>query len=320
VETIGNAISAMNAAAGGQTQVVAGVQVLGNDTSGMAAALDAVQWADVVVLAVGLDDSWEGEGLDRPDTSLPGVQEPFALKVLAAGKPTVLVMVNGGMISIDNLVAPAPAIVEAFYPSTQGAVALTSLLFGESNRFGRMPVTIYPASFAQTVDMNNMSMHTGPGRTYRYYTGEPLFAFGHGLSYTTFQVTCTNASSVWGVSITCTVANVGSRDGDDVVLLYHVVGDDIRAGVDHPVPIHALVDFDRVSVARGASATVSFEVGDRQLAITNADGLYVVYPGSHSLCVRDGGDADLWCTTVVVTEAVHADAVTQLRSPPAASH
>jgi beta-glucosidase len=265
----------------------------------MVAALDAVAWADIVVLAVGLDTTIETEALDRVNITLPGLQEPFALKVLAAGKPTVLLVVSGGVVAIDTLIAPAASIVQAFYPSMSSGAALATLLFGDANRFGRLPVTMYPGTYTAQVAMNNMSMEAGPGRTYRYYTGDALFPFGAGLSYTSFDVHCVNDTGDSGVQITCSVRNTG-RDGDEVLLLFHAVGDDIRREVDHPVPLRALVDFQRVAVGAGDNATVSFSVGPQQLLITNAAGNRVLYPGSHNVCVRDGGVTDLWCTTVVV--------------------
>jgi beta-D-xylosidase 4 len=97
-------------------------------------------------------------------------QELFALKVLSAGKPTAVVLVNGGALAIDNLIPSSPAIVEAFYPG-KNAQAVANALFGVTNRFGRLPYTMYPSAYVEQVDMNNMSMQAGPGRTYKFYTG-----------------------------------------------------------------------------------------------------------------------------------------------------
>ena len=91
-------------------------------------------------------------------------QESFALKILAAGKPCVVVLINGGALSIDSLVDPAPAIIEGFYPGFNGAQVLTSAIFGDVNEFGRLPYTIYPSAYASQVDMNNMSMQVGVQR------------------------------------------------------------------------------------------------------------------------------------------------------------
>ena len=89
---------------------------------------------------------------------LHSLQESFALKILASGKPCVVVLINGGAVSIDSLVEPAPAIIEGFYPGVNGAQVLASAIFGDVNEFGRLPYTIYPSVYASQVDMNNMSM------------------------------------------------------------------------------------------------------------------------------------------------------------------
>ena len=95
----------------------------------------------------------------------------------------------------------------------RGAEALALLLFGDVNRWGKLPITIYPAAYVTQVDMYNFDMSKPPGRTYKYYTGTPLFAFGTGLSYTTFGFTCDQSTA----SFACTVRNTGTRDGDEVV-------------------------------------------------------------------------------------------------------
>ena len=94
------------------------------------------------------------------------------------GKPTVLVLVNGGIIAIDNLTQTAPAILEAFMPGVHGAQAIAETVYGHNNPGGKLPVTIYPASYVDEVDFLDMSMTAGPGRSYRYYTGKPLYPFG----------------------------------------------------------------------------------------------------------------------------------------------
>merc|ERR1711959_658798 len=160
---------------------------------------------------LGNDRTQEHEGIDRPDISLPGMQEPFAKQVLALGKPTLLILSNGGAVAIDNLVEPSGAIIEAFNPAHM-APALAALIFGRENRWGKLPATIYPHSYTLEQPMTNYDMSKSPGRTYKYYTGKPLFEFGHGLSLTNFTVTCAQES---GLSFSCKVKNVGKLAGDD---------------------------------------------------------------------------------------------------------
>merc|ERR1712117_955742 len=124
---------------------------------------------------LGIDKPSEHEGIDRTDIALPGLQEYFARAILALDKPTVLVLTNGGALGIDELLerrsALPYAIVEAFNPSVSGARGLAANLFGLENRWGKLPVTIYPRSFIYEQDMANFDMTSGVGRTYRYYRG-----------------------------------------------------------------------------------------------------------------------------------------------------
>ena len=182
ITTIEEGIRAANV--GGVTTAADGVDINSNATAGIAAALELARGADVVVLALGIDKSIEKEGTDRDDTALPGLQEPFAKQVLALDKPTVLLLTNGGALAIDNLTSRARnetapyAIVEAFNPNVLGARAVGAALFGAANRWGKLPITIYPHSFIAEQQMSNYDMAKPPGRTYKYYTGEPLFPFG----------------------------------------------------------------------------------------------------------------------------------------------
>jgi len=271
--------------------VLAGVDVNSQRTDGIQPALDAVTKSDVVVLVLGIDFSIENEGIDRTNITLPGLQESFALQVLAIGKPTVLVLVNGGIVSIDKLVNGPQAIVEAFYPSVQGARALAQTLFGEQNRWGKLPVTIYPADYIKQVDIFNFDMSKPPGRTYRYYTGKPLWPFGWGLSLTTFDLACTEVKPV--AQYNCMVTNTGSLSGDEVVMVFHTVGDDIRNKVDHPVPIKHLVEFERVTVAAGQATQITFNLDQKALQLTNKSGDKVVYPGKHTLMFSRGYGQDV---------------------------
>lgn len=227
VTTIADAIARANT--GGHTTQAEGCDVNSNDTSKFADAIALVREADVAVLVLGNDRTIEHEGLDRPDIVLSGVQDAFAKAVLAVGKPTLLIMANGGALAIDDLVEHCDAIVEAFNPA-QNTPELAAQLFGDENRWGKLPVTIYPASFAKEKAMTDYDMSGGVGRTYRYYTGTPLFAFGHGLSLTSFDLACERKTEeeVWPITVSCLVNNTGRMDGDEVIQVYHEVGQDIH--------------------------------------------------------------------------------------------
>jgi beta-glucosidase len=195
------------------------------------AALDAAKGADVVVFVGGLTGDVEGEemkvsfpgfaGGDRTDLRLPASQEKLLEAIQATGKPVVLVLTTGSALAVDWAKQHVPAIVVAWYPGQRGGDAVADVLFGGTNPAGRLPVTFYKA--AQTLpafDDYNMR-----GRTYRYFEGEPLFPFGHGLSYTQFQysglrVDRARVADGDRMQVSVDVKNVGARAGDEVVQLY----------------------------------------------------------------------------------------------------
>ncbi|KAH8066024.1 xylan 1,4-beta-xylosidase [Aureococcus anophagefferens] len=233
----------------------AGCDVDGADDSRIAAAAAAAA-ADAVILAVGTTHAQEHEALDRSDTLLPGVQEKLALAVLAAAAEAsvsvVIVLCNGGIVSVDALLTTDAtiAVVEAFSPQSQGADALAALVFGRENRWGKLPVTVYGKDYAATTRITDMDFRN---RSYRYYEGAPLFAFGDGLSYTSFAHACACSSNV---ACACN-----------------------------------LVDFERVALEPGASARVAFEAIDASL--TTADGFRRVYAGGHELVFSRGNGRDV---------------------------
>lgn len=287
--TIKDALVSTNV--GGQVVVAKGVEVADNSTAGIAEALEAAKASDVVVLAMGNGRAIEHEGQDRTDTKLPGIQEDFILQVLALNKPTVLVLTNGGAVAIDRLMERAQgqtapyAIIEAFNPAVIGAKALAASLFGLENRWGKLPVTMYPHSYVQEQDMANYDMTVAPGRTYKYYNGTALYPFGYGLSLTSFALTCSQSEDA-PMSVTCTVSNTGDLQGDEVVQVYHSAAHIGR--VDHPVPSRALVDFSRVTVASHDQEELSFTITEEQLKIVNKQGVRTLYPGKHHIIFTRG--------------------------------
>jgi hypothetical protein len=173
-----------------------------------------------------------GEGFDRPDIRLPGLQLNLTLAVLATGKPVVIVLINGGVLGLEDITAlPGPmAIVEAFYPGESGGVPIAMALFGQANRWGKLPLTFYPTDITQQLVSGNMSMTAAPGRTYKFYTGPAVFPFGAGLSYTTFALSAADAGEAartvtvpspsaaaqLRAVFTVNVANTGDVTGDEV--------------------------------------------------------------------------------------------------------
>jgi beta-D-xylosidase 4 len=292
---------------GGTTAFARGVDLDSGDASGVDAARKLAASSDCIVLCIGIAKAQERETHDRRDTSLPGLQETFALQVIDSaplGAPVVIVLCNGGIVSIEALLEHAAAtgrrlaLVEAFNPGgQQGTRALASQLFGVTNRWGKLPSTIYPAGYAQTRRIEDMSF---VNRSYRYYTGEPTFWFGDGLSLTSFEhsgcacspaaTVATDARATASITCSCALRNTGKREGDEVLMVFHSVGDAIRTqiGAAFPVPRRRLVDFTRVSLGAGEATALHFSIPLASLAITDASGAAASYPGQHWLIFSRG--------------------------------
>ncbi|SFQ64610.1 glycoside hydrolase family 3 C-terminal domain-containing protein [Hymenobacter arizonensis] len=233
--------------------------------------LARVKDADAIVMVGGISPKLEGEemnvkvpgfsGGDRTTIGLPQVQTDL-LKVLhSSGKPVVLALMTGSAIATPWEAANLPAIVNTWYGGQAAGTALADVLFGDYNPAGRLPVTFY-RSETQLPPFDNYDMK---GRTYRYFTGEPLFPFGHGLSYTTFKYSNLKVLSkpVTGqpIRVSVDVQNTGARAGDEVVQLY------VRhPGASGRVARHALEGFRRLNLAPGARQTVQFTLTPRQLS------------------------------------------------------
>jgi beta-glucosidase len=176
-----------------------------------------------------------------------------------------------------------PAIVQAWYPGQAAGTAIADVLFGDYNPAGRLPVTFY-----QSVDqLPPFESYVMKGRTYRYFEGEPLYAFGHGLSYTSFGYgrlqLPESVPAGQGLTVSVEVENTGLRAGEEVVQLYLT---DVEADV--PVPRRTLAGFTRVSLQPGETQSVSFELGPRQLSLIDSDWNRVIVPGTFEVAVGGG--------------------------------
>lgn len=320
VPTIGASIAEVCASPRPDIEVLIaeGVGFVGSNTSGVAAALAAVAQADVVVLAVGYTNrDVEHEGADHNYTVLPPVQAQFAGQVLAAAKargvPVVMLLVNAGQIATDTLAPQPDALVEAFYPAF-GAPALARQLFGLTNRWGRLPYTVYESAFASDISLFDMNVSGSPGRTWRYYTGAPNYSFGDGLSFATFSLACSGGPSTLpatpslNVTIQCSSSFVGSpaglTSGDEILLAVHRVGSDVIAAVGgrHPVPRGSLRGFERLSLSAGGGAAESaFSLAAADFALVDNSGAAVLYPGTHFLEVRPRAPGAPFSLQVAIT-------------------
>ncbi|HEY9285075.1 MAG TPA: glycoside hydrolase family 3 C-terminal domain-containing protein [Pyrinomonadaceae bacterium] len=270
-------------------------------------AVRAAKDSDVVVMALGLAPSIEGEerdvklegfrGGDRTSLDLPKVQDDLLRAVHAAGKPVVLVIFSGGGVAVNWADREVPAIIQAWYPGEEGGAGLADVLFGDYNPAGRLPVTFYK-SVEQLPPFDDYRME---GKTYRYFRGDPLYPFGHGLSYTRFEYRDLRVKqSVRAgetVRVSAEVRNSGALAGDEVVQLYVTA-----AGVS--APVRALKGFGRVSLRAGESRRVTFALAPRDLALVNEAGKHVLEPGEFRITVggkQPGfkGSADARTTGVV---------------------
>ena len=287
---------------GAEAAVVKGCGIAGADKSGFAAAVAAVAKAETIVLALGADPTKEHESMDRLDVTLPAIQSELALVVLSAAKAAahskkvVLVLFNWGEISTEELLGPLDALLMAYMPHTSTAVA--EVLSGTVNPSAKLPYTVYPNNYTDNMDFLDMSLTAGLGRGYRFYKGEPLFAFGLGLSYSSFVFSA--SATVFGACATAAsggcasklysvqVSNRGPMAGSEVVQLYSSPIATSLGGWKAPLPKRKLIDFAKVAVAVGDSATVSFTVTDDMLRLTDVDGVRRLVPGRYNLAITDG--------------------------------
>jgi len=243
----------------------------------LAEAERAARQADAVVMFLGLTARLEGEemsvqidgfrGGDRTSIELPAAQQRLLERVVAVGKPTVLVLLNGSALAVNWVQANVPAIVEAWYPGQAGGNAIADVLFGDYNPGGRLPVTFYKS----VNDLPPFDDYRMAGRTYRFFTGEPLYPFGHGLSYTTFSYANLRASAdpvapSDTIVVRVDVTNSGKRAGDEVVQLYvRHVGSSVER------PNRDLRGYRRITLAPGETRTVEMPLAISSLAYWDAE-------------------------------------------------
>jgi beta-glucosidase len=249
----------------------------------------------VAVLVLGDRSGWleatTGEGRDRSSLALPGVQQPLLEAVAAAGVPVVLVLVNGRPLAVNWAAEHVPAIIEAWYPGQEGGDAIAGALFGDFNPGGRLPVTI-PRTEGQVPIYHYHKMGSGYQRpeanTLTEYTDfplTPLYPFGFGLSYTTFEysnlrLSASRVDSRGAVEVSCDVTNTGRVAGEEVVQLYLR---DREARVTRPV--QELAGFKRLGLEPGSACTVTFKVEMRQLGFYDRRMRFVVEPGNVDVMV-----------------------------------
>jgi beta-glucosidase len=257
------------------------------------AAIEAARNADVVVAVVGITSQLEGEempvteegfkGGDRTSLDLPKPEQALLEAVATAGKPMIVVLMNGSALVVNWAKDHANAIVDAWYSGEEGGAAIAETLSGKNNPAGRLPVTFYK-DVGQLPAFEDYSMK---GRTYRYFEGAPLYPFGYGLSYTTFHYDALKLpqSPVKAgdpVTAEVTVSNFGSVAGDEVAQLY------LKFPEVKGAPGKALRGFKRIHLDPGATATVRFDLRPRDLSIVTENGDPTIPAGKYTVTVGGG--------------------------------
>jgi beta-glucosidase len=255
-------------------------------------------------------------GGDRTSLDLPRVQQELMEKVVAAaaGKPVVLVLLSGSALALNWADQNVPAILEAWYPGEAAGTAVADVLFGNASPGGRLPITFY-RSLDQLPPFDDYSMKN---RSYRYFTGQPLYPFGHGLSYAQFKYSKLSVpkKAVAGapVAISVQVENEGGTEADEVVQVY-VSAAETKA----EAPLRALKGFQRLTLNPGEKRVVRFTLDERALSLVAADGQRVVAPGRFTIAVggkQPGltGTADAK-TTMVLTSALELTGAAKTLAP-----
>ncbi|KAI0162103.1 glycoside hydrolase superfamily [Xylariaceae sp. FL1272] len=315
-------------AAGFEVTNAQGTTITGTSTSGFSAAVNLAKGADATVYVGGIDTSIEAEDKDREQITWPGNQISLIqqLGVAAAGKPFIVVQM-GTMVDSTALVADGnvDSLLWAGYPGQSGGTAIVSVLTGDKAPAARLPVTQYPGDYVNQVPMTNMSLLSGignPGRTYKWYSKAPVFPFGHGLHYTTFNVSLpsnlsttfstaaltskdqnsggTNYTDLYPLtSIPVSVTNTGNTTSDYVVLAF-LKGEYGPA----PYPIKSLVSFTRLhDIKPGDTATGTLDIKIGSIARSDQAGALTLWPAKYQLVI-DVDDRAAWDFEITGSAAV----------------
>ncbi|HEX2855949.1 MAG TPA: glycoside hydrolase family 3 N-terminal domain-containing protein [Propionibacteriaceae bacterium] len=264
-----------------------GCPIVEPDRSGIEAAVDAAREADVAIVTVGdlaglFGQGTSGEGCDVVDLTLPGVQAELVEAVLATGTPTVLLVISGRPYALGAFAGRCAAIVQAFMPGVEGGTAIAGVLSGRINPSGRLPIAVpnHPGGQPGTYLAPRLGWFS---EGVSNLDPRPLFPFGHGLSYGSFELADLSLDSAeipvdGSVRVSVTVRNTGERAGSDVVQLY--AHDEVAQVVR---PLKELIGYQKVSLEPGASARVTFDVHADRFSFTGLDYARIVEPGAITL-------------------------------------
>jgi len=274
-----------------------GVSPVRTNAADTSNAIALAKTADLIIYVGGLSPDFEGEemtvdaqgffGGDRTRIELPEPQDSLLRALHETGKPVVFVNCSGSAVAMPWEAKNLPAVLQAWYPGQSGGRAVAEILFGDVNPAGRLPVTVY----ASTDDLPAFENYSMTNRTYRYFSGTPEFAFGHGLSYTHFDYGNPTVVAGWNgsggtVQLELPITNVGARDGDEVAQVYYR-----RKNSKATDAKQTLCGFSRVHIAHGATQTVSINMPFNSFRSWNtAKKQSVVESGDYELLI--GGASD----------------------------
>jgi len=286
-----------------------GCDISGDDASELPAAIEAARASEVAIVCVGgrsglLPEDTSGEFRDASDLGLTGLQQRLVEEVVATGTPTVVVLVGGRVFALPWIAEHAGALLEAWCPGEQGGHAVADVLFGTANPSGRLPISM-PHSVGQVPVYHNHRSGSGRSQMHGDYTDgptRPLFPFGHGLSYTSFAYGELSLSSEAPepnqvVQIALDVANVGDRDGEEVVQLY--VRDEFASSAR---PVKQLAGFVRLALGAGEARRVTFHLDLSQLGFYDPQMRFVVEPGGVEVQVGASSEDIRQSTRFVIQE------------------
>ena len=266
-----------------------GCKVEGDERSGFAEALAAAQWSDIVVVCLGEKKEWSGENASRSTIALPQIQEELVKELKKAGKPIVLVLVSGRPLELNRLEPQCDAILEIWQPGVNGARSMAGILSGRINPSGKLAIT-FPYSTGQIPIYYNRrkSGRRGNQGIYQDITSEPLYPFGHGLSYTEFKYgivtpSATRVKRGEKLSVEVTVTNTGTRDGAETV---HWFISDPYCSITRPMK--ELKYFEKQQFKAGETKTFHFDVDlERDFGFVNKNGERFLEAGEYEIIVKD---------------------------------
>ena len=264
-----------------------GCNTQGDNREGFAEALEAARWSDVVVLCLGEMMTWSGENASRSSIALPQIQEELAKELKKAGKPVVLVLVNGRPLELNRLEPVSDAILEIWQPGVNGALPMAGILSGRINPSGKLAMT-FPYSTGQIpIYYNRRKSGRGHQGFYKDITSDPLYPFGHGLSYTEFKygtvtLSATKVKRGEKLSAEVTVTNTGARDGAETV---HWFISDPYCSITRPVK--ELKHFEKQLIKAGETKTFRFDIDlERDFGFVNEDGKRFLEAGEYHILVQ----------------------------------